>query len=162
MYTTPFQFPSITHCLLTPLCHLCYHSSEFLRRKGDFMLHIDIRSRTPIFEQIKNQITELAVSGALKPHDGIPSIRALAHDLKLNVNTVKRAFAELEGAGVIYTLAGRGSFIAETAVDNAHLKTKAMAEIKTAVAIGRANGLTLDAVIEEVRNIYGEGRIGNA
>jgi GntR family transcriptional regulator len=118
------------------------------------LLHIDQRSRTPIFEQIKNQLTELATSGALAPHDPIPSIRGLAHDLKLNVNTVKRAFTELEQAGVIYTLPGRGSFIAETARDNAHLKARALAEIKTALAIGRANGLTLEAVIEAARAVY--------
>ncbi len=119
------------------------------------MLHIDLRSRTPIFEQIKHQITELAISGALAPHDAIPSIRSLAHDLKLNVNTVKRAFTELEQAGVIYTLAGRGSFIAETAADNAYLKAKAAEELKTALSIGRANGITFDAVVKTVKEIYG-------
>jgi GntR family transcriptional regulator len=118
------------------------------------LLHIDIRSRTPIFEQIKHQITELAISGALSPHDAIPSIRSLAHDLKLNVNTVKRAFTELEQAGVIYTLPGRGSFIAETARDNAQLKAKALEELKTALIIARANGVTFEAVQETAACVY--------
>ena len=118
------------------------------------MITIDIRSRTPIFEQIKHQITELAVTGVLKPHDQIPSIRGLSHDLKLNVNTVKRAFTELEQAGVIYTLTGRGSFIAETAVSNAYLKEKALDEIKTALAIGRANGIEKEDIVRTVEEIY--------
>jgi GntR family transcriptional regulator len=118
------------------------------------LIHIDIRSRTPIFEQIKHQLTELAVSGALAPHEAIPSIRSMAHDLKLNVNTVKRAFTELEQAGVIYTLPGRGSFIAESAIDNAQLKAKALEDLKTALRIARANGVTRETVTETVTSIY--------
>lgn len=120
------------------------------------MIHIDARSRTPIFEQLKHQITGLVISGVLKPHDQVPSIRSLSHDLKLNVNTVKRAFSELEQAGVIYTLTGRGSFIAETALANASLKAKALEEIKTALSIGRANGIGKDTIIETVEAIYKE------
>lgn len=118
------------------------------------MIQIDYRSRTPIFEQIKNQITESVTSGVLNPHDQIPSIRSLAQDLKLNVNTVKRAFSELEQAGVIYTLTGRGSFIAETAVSNSHLKAKALDEIKTALKIGRANGIAKDEIVRTVDEIF--------
>lgn len=119
-----------------------------------FLILIDARSRTPIFEQIKNQIIELAITGVLKPHDQIPSIRSLSHDLKLNVNTVKRAFTELEQAGVIYTLTGRGSFVAETAVSNTQLKAKALEEIKIALKIGRANGIEKETVMHTVEDIY--------
>ena len=118
------------------------------------LIQIDTRSRTPIFEQIKHQITELVISGVLSAHDQIPSIRGLSRDLKLNVNTVKRAFSELEQAGVIYTLTGRGSFIAETAILNSQLKAKALEGIATALKIGRANGITKDMVIEAVNEIF--------
>jgi GntR family transcriptional regulator len=121
------------------------------------LIHVDVRSRTPIFEQIKNQMTESVILGALKPHDPIPSIRGLAHDLKLNFNTVKRAYADLEQAGVIYSLAGRGCFIADTAIENTYLKAKAMETIVTAVKIGRANGITKKAVMDAVDGIYDKG-----
>ena len=123
-------------------------------QRGAVLIQVDARGRTPIFEQIKNQITELAISGALKPHDQIPSIRGLAQELKLNFNTVKRAYADLEQADVIYTLSGRGSFIAETAVDNTQLKARALAGIITALRIGRANGVTKEAAMDTVNGIY--------
>lgn len=119
-----------------------------------FLIQIDLRSRTPIFEQIKTQITGMVITGVLKPHDQIPSIRSLSQELKLNVNTVKRAFSELEQAGVIYTLTGRGSFIAETAISNEQLKAKALEGIKTAIKIGYANGLDRETVISTVNGIY--------
>ena len=74
------------------------------------MLVIDYRSKTAIYEQIKTQIMELIAVGTLKPHDQLPSIRSLASQLELNFNTVKKAFGELESAGVIYSApaGGRG------------------------------------------------------
>jgi GntR family transcriptional regulator len=128
-----------------------------IEKGGRVLIQVDVRSRTPIFEQIKNQITELVITGALKPHDQVPSIRGLAHDLSLNFNTVKRAYADLEQAGVIYTLTGRGSFVAETAVDNTRLKARAFEGIVTALKIGRANGIAKEDVIEAANGIYGDG-----
>ena len=65
------------------------------------MLDIDPHSRVAIYEQIKTQIMELIAMGVLKPHAQLPSIRALASELSLNFNTVKKAFGELESAGEI-------------------------------------------------------------
>ena len=72
---------------------------------------IDLRSRTPIYEQIISNIKEQALSGVLKPEEQIPSIRQLTHELGINPNTIHKAYAELERQGVIYSLAGRGAFI---------------------------------------------------
>ncbi len=120
------------------------------------MLNIDYRSNVPIYEQIKNQILELIIFGALKPHDQLPSIRSLAQSLKLNVNTVKRAFTDLETANVIYAVVGRGSFVAEQALENSLLKDKARKEIETAIKIGRSNGLSKVDVLEILNHIFGE------
>jgi GntR family transcriptional regulator len=118
------------------------------------MVNIDPRSRIPIFEQIKNQITELIFLGILKPHDQITSIRALAQELKLNVNTVKKAFQDLESAGIIYTLSGRGSFVSENPPENERLKAKFIDEISHAIKTGRANGIKHEEVIEITKKIY--------
>jgi GntR family transcriptional regulator len=72
---------------------------------------IDLRSRTPIYEQIINSVKELALSGTLKPDEQIPSIRQLTRQLGINPNTIHKAYSELERQGVIYSLAGRGAFI---------------------------------------------------
>ena len=81
------------------------------------MLVINYRSQIAIYEQIKTQIMELIAVGELKPHQQLPSIRSLAADLSLNFNTVKKAFGELESAGVIYTLVGRGCFVSDNALE---------------------------------------------
>lgn len=118
------------------------------------MLVIDYRSRTAIYEQIKNQIMELIALGELKPHQQLPSIRALAADLSLNFNTVKKAFGELESAGVIYTLSGRGCFVAEGALNNASLREKAKAALREGVQAARAVGLTREEAERVLDEIY--------
>ncbi len=67
----------------------------------------------PIYEQITTQIKGAIVSGELKEGDALPSIRALAKDLRISVITTKRAYDDLERDGYIYTVAGKGCFVAE-------------------------------------------------
>ena len=74
-------------------------------------ISVDLRSRTPIYEQIINNIKERAISGTFKPDEQIPSILQLTRELGINPNTIHKAYAELERQGVIYSLAGRGAFI---------------------------------------------------
>ena len=69
-------------------------------------------SGQPIYDQISGQIKAQILSGALSPGDALPSIRGLAKDLKISVITTKRAYAELEEAGFIDTVQGKGSFVA--------------------------------------------------
>ena len=66
----------------------------------------------PIFEQIENAIKEAIFSNELKEEDMLPSVRNLANDLKISFLTVKRAYDELEKAGFIKTVQGKGSFVA--------------------------------------------------
>ena len=67
----------------------------------------------PIYEQIVSQFKEMIISGKLKSCEALPSIRALAKDLRISVITTKRAYEELERDGFIETVAGKGSFVAE-------------------------------------------------
>jgi len=70
-------------------------------------------SDRPIYEQIYNQIKNAIISGELKEGDMLPSIRALAKDLRISVITTKRAYDELERDGYIYTVAGKGCYVAK-------------------------------------------------
>jgi len=74
-----------------------------------------IRNTTnqPIYDQIYTQIKALILSGALQPGTALPSIRALAKDLRISVITTKRAYDELEADGFLYTVAGKGCFVSE-------------------------------------------------
>ena len=70
-------------------------------------------SSQPIYDQIASQIKVQIISGALAPGEALPSIRALAKDLRISVITTKRAYDELEADGFLYTVAGKGCFVAE-------------------------------------------------
>ena len=76
-------------------------------------LQINFKSGMPIYLQIADQIRAIAASGALRPGEALPSIRPLAEELRVNRNTVAKAYAELESQGVIETLPGRGCFLKE-------------------------------------------------
>ena len=80
-------------------------------------IFIDNKSGKPIYEQIYSQIKAQIISGALEEDDGLPSIRNLAKDLRISVITTKRAYEELEREGFIYTVAGKGCFVAPKNVE---------------------------------------------
>ena len=71
----------------------------------------------PIYEQIYSQLKAQIIAGTLSPGEALPSIRALAKDLKISVITTKRAYDELEAEGFLYTVAGKGCFVAEKNLD---------------------------------------------
>ena len=71
----------------------------------------------PIYDQIYSQIKAQIIAGRLRPGEALPSIRALAKDLKISVITTKRAYDELEAEGFIDTVAGKGCFVAEKILD---------------------------------------------
>ena len=105
----------------------------------------------PIYDQIVSQVKAQILSGKLKEGDALPSLRALAKDLRISVITTKRAYADLEAAGLIETVPGKGSFVAG---GNAELiREERMREVEgllaQAVDRGRACGLT-DAELQEM------------
>ncbi len=81
-------------------------------------------AKIPIYEQIRQQLQSQILDGSLEPEWLLPSIRKMARELGVSVITVKRAYDDLEKEGYIYTMAGRGSFVAGQSVDR--LKEKKM------------------------------------
>ena len=80
-------------------------------------LYIDNRSGAPIYDQIYSQIKDAILSGQVTEGEALPSIRALAKDLRISVITTKRAYDELESEGFIYTLPCKGCFVAERSTE---------------------------------------------
>ena len=78
---------------------------------------IDNKSGVPIYDQICSQIKAQIISGELKENDLLPSIRGLAKDLRISFITTKRAYDELEQEGFLYTIPGKGSFVAPKNVE---------------------------------------------
>jgi GntR family transcriptional regulator len=77
---------------------------------------LDLRSGVPIYVQIVEQVQQLVTSGKLKPGDQLPTVRQLASELRVNFNTVARAYRMLDEAGIISTQQGRGTYILDAAV----------------------------------------------
>ena len=80
-------------------------------------LYIDNRSGAPSYDQIYSQIKDAILSGQVAEGETLPSIRALAKDLRISVITTKRAYDELENEGFLYTLPGKGCFVAERSTE---------------------------------------------
>lgn len=72
---------------------------------------LNFKSGTPVYQQLVDQVKTAAAAGTLHAGDALPSIRPLAEDLRVNRNTVAKAYAELESQGVIETIAGKGCFV---------------------------------------------------
>ena len=77
------------------------------------LFQIDFKAGKPVYRQLMDQIRYAAASGALRPGEPLPSIRPLAEELRLNRNTIAKAYAELESQGIIEILPGKGCFLKE-------------------------------------------------
>lgn len=77
------------------------------------IFHLDFKSGKPVYLQLADQIRYAAASGALRPGEALPSLRPLAEELRVNRNTIAKAYAELEAQGVIETIPGKGCFLKE-------------------------------------------------
>lgn len=75
------------------------------------MVHLDYRDARPIYTQIVDGFREQILAGILQPGEKLPSVRELAAELTINPNTIQRAYRELEAAGFIATVAGKGCFV---------------------------------------------------
>lgn len=123
-------------------------------------MEIIIRNTTnqPIYEQIYAQIKAQIIAGKLAPGEALPSIRVLAKDLRISVITTKRAYDELEAEGFLYTVAGKGCFVAEKNLElvrEGRLK-ELEAHLAAAAELAGSCGLTSEEVLETLRTLLEE------
>lgn len=114
---------------------------------------IDNKSGTPIYDQIYTQIKNQILSGELEPESALPSIRALAKDLRISFITTKRAYEELEKDGFLYTIPAKGCYVAprnKELLREENLK-KIEARIDEILNLAAACGLKQEDVLEMVR-----------
>ena len=116
-------------------------------------LRIDPDSAVPIYLQIVQTIKHQVATGRLKPGAQLPTVRELATDLRINPNTVARAYDLLDSDSVITTQQGRGTYVRERP-DNAHLTRVRQEQLKTLVdsAVGKA--LSLGYTADEIRETF--------
>ncbi len=114
---------------------------------------IDNKNGTPIYDQIYTQIKNQILSGELKPDSALPSIRALAKDLRISFITTKRAYEELEKDGFLYTIPAKGCYVAprnKELLREENLK-KIEANIDEILSLAAACGLSQADILEMVR-----------
>ncbi len=131
------------------------HSIVHIGQKGALMFSIDLTSRVPIYEQIYSKITELVISGTLSENSQLPSVRSLAKDTRVNPNTVAKAYQELERRGIIYSVPGRGSFIA--ALDSEIFREAALSDFDSAAKTAKKRGVSADVLKQHVDGIFEKG-----
>lgn len=123
------------------------------------LILIDNKSGLPIYDQIFSQIKGHIMSGELKTDEALPSIRGLAKDLRISVITTKRAYDELERAGFLYTVPGKGSFVAaknEALLREEYLKKieehmNAIRDLAAGAALSREEAMQMWDLIWEER-----------
>ena len=112
----------------------------------------------PIYDQIVSQVKTQILSGKLKEGDALPSLRALAKDLRISVITTKRAYEELEREGFIVSLTGKGSFVAGANTElirEEHLR-RLEDHLREAVSLSHLCGLDLDGLTSILSMLYKE------
>ncbi|HJA71189.1 MAG TPA: GntR family transcriptional regulator [Candidatus Lachnoclostridium stercoravium] len=122
------------------------------------MIILDFRDRRPIYEQLIEKFQEVMMIGALEKDEKMPSVRQLASELSINPNTVQRAYGQLEREGYIYSVPGKGSFVA----DISQLKDVRREEIRRALeqTARRAfvSGISKDEFLEDAGKAYEKRR----
>lgn len=121
------------------------------------MINIDYKDRRPIHEQIEDGFRNLIVSGILKPDEQLPSVRGISISLTVNPNTVQKAYKELENAGFIYSIQGKGSFVSHvsTIKDNAR-KEELYKNLSSIIKELSFLGEKKEGIQNLVNNIYNE------
>lgn len=93
------------------------------------MIQINYRDSRPIYEQIKDGIRKLIVQGIMESNEKLPSVREMATSLTINPNTIQRAYRELEAEGYVYTVKGKGCFVAGVPEENTARKKELLKEL---------------------------------
>ena len=117
------------------------------------MIILDYRDRRPIYEQVISRFQELMLTGALEKDSQLPSVRSLAMELAINPNTIQRAYAQLEQEGYVYSVSGRGTFVAEGGEQNRRRCGELCERLRPMLEELRSLGFTL----EELAALWKEG-----
>lgn len=113
---------------------------------------IDFHSSKPIYEQIKEKIKLLILSGKLKEGEFVPSIRYLAEDLGVNLNTVARAYRELVREGVLEVRRGEGYVVSKVNLEK--IRTQLETELKKKIEDCKKAGIPLERILKVAEEIY--------
>ena len=120
------------------------------------MIWIDYKDSTPIYEQIVNRFKNMIVKGILQADEQMPSVRSLAVELSINPNTIQKAYMMLEQQGFIYTIKGRGNFVASGNDLKDMKKREILSGLKSILDEAKDAGFDVDEILKELsKNVKG-------
>ena len=122
------------------------------------MIRIDYQDKRPIYEQVTEKLQNLLVKGVMVADEKLPSVRALAMELSINPNTIQRSYTELEKAGFIYTVKGRGNFVSDRKIWLSDEKEEVLRRIKESIFAAIDLGVSRDEIKEYVVTCCEEGK----
>ena len=114
------------------------------------MLSLNYRDGRPIYEQVRDGLRRLIITGAIPPGDKLPSVRALAGQLAINPNTIQRAYRELEASGYIYSVPGKGNFAGAHHEGDEKRRDALLETLKSTVRELRYLGVTEEELLRHV------------
>lgn len=120
------------------------------------MILLDYRDKRPIYEQIVDKLERLIIGGGLDANYKMPSVRSLAMELSVNPNTIQRAYAQLEQDGYIYTVSGRGSFVAHECEWRSGKHAEIAEELEALLVKALEAGFSGKDAIQIVKKIFKE------
>ena len=121
------------------------------------MLNLDFRDARPIYEQVKDGLRRLMVTGVIREGEKLPSVRTMASALAINPNTIQRAYMELEQQGLICPVKGKGSFVTDSSRIRQIGVEETLSELKKITEKGMALGVGEEEMIGVIRLCYKEG-----
>lgn len=133
----------------------CINTHNTVKR-GDIVIKLDYKNDKPLHEQITHGIKELIMNGVLKKDEQLPSVRDLSVELTVNPNTVQRSYKTLEAEGIIYSIRGKGNFVAGNFEADIKAIESLYAQLGEVVRELAFFGEPIEKVEAVVRNIYKE------
>ena len=120
------------------------------------MVTINYRDGRPFYEQVKDDLRRLVVTGAIQPGEKLPSVRELAGQLAINPNTIQRAYRELEAEGYIVSVPGKGSFAAQREQADDPRRGELLTRLRETVRELKWLGMTTEEICEEIGGMTDE------
>lgn len=124
-----------------------------MKTGGEIVIQLNYRDARPIYEQVKDGFRHLIIQEVMEKDEKLPSVRELATSLTINPNTIQRAYRELEQEGYVYTIPGKGSFVAGVPEMDGKRKKELLETLDKTVKELKFLGMSLEELVERIRKI---------
>ena len=121
------------------------------------MFSVDNMSKTPVYEQIIEQVEKFILLGLLKSGDGLPSVRGLSVELSINPNTIQKSYSELTKKGIAYSVPGKGLYISQDAAEIiGNSERQRLKSLETTIKELKLAGISKEEILSIIHSVYSE------